>query len=125
MLKRYLFLAGLTISVVACQRLSPNERKVVGTWELRLMDATGFKIFNADHSYASVADASNDPRVPRLLLTCAGTWRIEGDDLITDCMAAYGSESVKKPERHVEREKLAEFFKSVTPHGPLSYERLP
>jgi hypothetical protein len=125
MLTRYLFLAGLTVSVVACQRESPNERKIVGTWELGLMDATGFKIFNADHSYASVGDMSHDPKVSRLLLACAGTWRIEGDDLITDCMSAYGSESVKKPERHVEREKLAEFLKYAKPHAPVSYTRLP
>jgi len=116
----------LLLSLTACHGLSANERKVVGTWEQRNMDGSSYHILRPDHSYAHVSDVS-DSDVPRLMLACSGSWRIEGDDLITDCTMAYHPDSEKArhgPERHVDRERLSDFFLYRHRHAPISYDRL-
>jgi hypothetical protein len=113
----------LALSVVGCQRLSPAERSIIGTWRQQEIDGAEYHVFNSDHSYAYIHEA--DENIPRNTLICGGSWRIEGDDLITDCTMNYDPDSVKGrrgPERHVERERLAEFARGREKHAQISYD---
>ncbi len=98
----------------------------MGTWERRNFDGSEYFILGPDHSYAFIGDVS-DSNVPRLMLGCSGTWRIEGEDLILDCVMAQPSDSAKDrpPQKHSEREKVADFLKYYLPHTPVTYEKMP
>ena len=64
----------------ACQRsLSPDEAKVVGTWDRNGMDATERTIFRSDHTMESeMSDGSGTHPFAK------GTWRLEGNILVTE-----------------------------------------
>jgi hypothetical protein len=109
MLAHHVFLVLAAFSLVACDHLSRTERSVVGTWRQQEIDGAEYLVLGADHSYAFVAKA--DENIRRNLLVCEGSWRIEGDELVRDCVATYSPGSIKAsrgPERHVERERVAE-----------------
>jgi hypothetical protein len=126
MLTRYIVLLFLASSLVAGQHASPTDRDVVGTWREQGIDYAAYLILRADHSYARVVEA-RPPDFPQNTLICSGSWHIEGDVLVKDCIVAYGRESEKArrgPERHVEREPLTDFFRARRRHRPISYTSL-
>jgi hypothetical protein len=113
----------LIVSAMAGEHLSPAERSVVGTWRQQNICGGSYFIFGPDGSYAYVAEAGI--HFTRNTLSCSGMWRIEGDQLITDCTVPYPPDSEKArrgPERHVDRESLTEFFRGLERHETISYE---
>jgi len=115
----------LAFSVSACHGLSQAERSVVGTWRVQEIDGAEYMIFGADHSYAFVAEADHD--FPKNTLVCDGSWRIEGDDLITECTIPDVPDSQRGRlgwGKHVERVRLSKFFTGLHKHEPITYERL-
>jgi hypothetical protein len=126
MLTHQILLVLTAFSLVACHRLSSSERSVIGTWRVQEIDGAEYMIFGADHSYAFVAEA--DSTFPRNTLVCRGSWRIEGDDLITECTPDHVPDSQKGRlgwGKHVDRARLGQFFKGLQRHAPITYERLP
>lgn len=124
MLAHYILPILLALSLPACERLSPAERSIVGTWKQENIDSTAYFVLNPDHSYAHVAEAGMN--FPRNTLICGGSWRVEAQDLIRDCTVDYPPESQKArhgPERHVDREPIIEFTKGLSRHPAISYER--
>src|SRR2546423_12325587 len=118
MLTHHILLILAVSSLVACHRLSPAERSVIGTWSVQEIDGAEYMVLRADHSYAFVAEAKPG-EFERNTLCCEGSWRIEGDDLIIDCTAVYSPDGVKAsrgPERHTDRERVAEVFKGRHKH---------
>jgi hypothetical protein len=79
MLSARLVAAAAAIALIACQRLTPDERKLIGTWESHSMDATWRTTFNPDHTCSTVfeVDGRFDDPIP-------GTWRLVGSQLITE-----------------------------------------
>jgi hypothetical protein len=127
MLTHSILLVLAAACLAACHRLSPAERSVIGTWRVQEIDGAEYMILGADHSYAFVAEAMPG-QLPRNTLVCEGSWRIEGDDLVTECTMASVPESQKgRPGwgKHVERARVGEFFKGLQRHAPITYERLP
>gem|GEM_PF-6555430 len=113
----------LAFSISGCHALSHAERSVVGTWRQQDIDGAEYLVFGADHSYAYVAEADSD--FPRNTLICRGSWRIEADNLITECTMAHVPDSQRgRPGwgKHVEREQLSAFFKGLHRHAPISYD---
>jgi hypothetical protein len=126
MLTRLIVLLSFASSLVAGQHASATDRDLIGTWREQGIDYAAYLILRADHSYARVAEARR-PDFRQNTLICEGSWRVEGDDLITDCTAAYSKDSERArrgPERHVDRERVAEFFKGLQKHAPITYDRL-
>jgi len=83
MLMRVALILGLGICAVSCQRSA--ESVIVGQWSARRVDAvdhvtvlTHHVTYRTDHTYSGVFD---DPR--RGLLQQSGTWRIEGNRIIS------------------------------------------
>lgn len=126
MLTRLLFAAFIVVTLASCQRLSADERKVVGTWKQKSFDGTEYYIVRPDHSYAYVGDISDPGEPVRIVLCSSGTWHIQGDDLILDGVAAQSTDQAKlhPPEKSVHRWKVAEFVKFLEPHPAVSYEKL-
>jgi len=73
------FLLGST----ACNSLTPAEKKVVGNWKFRGLDAVGLVIFRADHIVVNLFPQT-DKSDARLAPVSCGTWRLEGDEVVTD-----------------------------------------
>jgi hypothetical protein len=71
----------LLLALTGCQRLSPTERKLVGTWEYSGMDFTTRVAFRSDHTMATFFP-DQDGRV--WTPTSSGTWRMEGNDLLIE-----------------------------------------
>src|SRR5436190_5391272 len=75
---------ALLLALSACQRLSSDERKLIGTWETGSMDAVWRVTFKPDHTVALLfADFSSgrdewggDPM--------PGTWHLQGSHLTTE-----------------------------------------
>ena len=122
MLVRSFMSALLVLSLATCLGLSATERRVIGTWKEKSFDGTEFYVLRSDHSYAFVGGPNHE--LPRPVLVCSGSWRIEGDDLILDCTRAEvsGRVSGRPPERASHRLKVAEFLKFHKRHPPISYE---
>ena len=83
MLKRVALIAALTICAISCQR-SPDSL-ILGEWTARRVDGvdhvtvlTHHVRYRGDHTFSGVFD---DPR--RGLLQQSGTWRIEGNRIIS------------------------------------------
>jgi hypothetical protein len=87
---RLLTVALIVLLLDACHRLSPNERRVVGTWVVHTIDSHDYTIVRPNHTYEEVSDLLSR----ELNLLCIGHWRVEGDDIITECAvpAPRGSE---------------------------------
>jgi hypothetical protein len=69
----------ILVLVTACSRLSPNEEKVVGTWEYTGIDATGRVVLRRDHTVVDMffIEGAWEP-------VASGTWRLEGNELVTE-----------------------------------------
>ncbi len=79
MLSARLIAIATAFALVACQRLTPDERTLIGTWESHSMDTTWRTTFNPDHTCSTVfeVDGRFDDPMP-------GTWRLRGSQLITE-----------------------------------------
>lgn len=83
---RYWFVAPSMLSWLAtasCERITPAESKVIGTWEFTGLDATVRLVFRRDHtvvSLSSQADGSKGKWAP----AAWGTWRLEANEIVTD-----------------------------------------
>src|SRR3954464_10815824 len=75
------------LAIVACGHAS-NDTKLVGTWQYTTMDAVGRMTFTADHKVVGSfpKDATVDARLPdaQFVVVTAGTWRLEGQELVTE-----------------------------------------
>jgi hypothetical protein len=80
MLKRITIVASAALfSLSACNRLSPNEQKVVGTWEA----PGGFgprRIFRSDHTSETLFPGQNG----QWIVMAKSQWRLEGNDIVED-----------------------------------------
>jgi hypothetical protein len=83
---RYIgIIAGTTLLVLSgCDRLSPNEEKVVGTWEKP--DGSGPRfIFSRDHTLATLFRGDRG----EWTLLSEGTWRLDGNDIVEEFEFTY------------------------------------
>ena len=67
----------------ACERLTPDEKKLVGVWEFSGIDTTGRIAFRRDHSVVDLFPeygALNG----RWAAGARGTWRLEGNEIVTN-----------------------------------------
>jgi hypothetical protein len=119
MTRRALTAIALVFAGLSCQRLSPEERMVVGTWESLGYDHVSYTILNSDHSFAYVSDWNTESK--GLELDSRGTWRVDGDDLVAEAERPAIDDSNSQPEKSIQRVKIAEFIKSRTRHAPVSY----
>jgi hypothetical protein len=84
MLRRFAFAITVLLALTACDRLSPNEQKIVGTWEA----PGGFgprRIFRPDHTSTTLfpGDAG------KWTVMSEGTWRLDGNDIVEDFRFTY------------------------------------
>jgi hypothetical protein len=81
MLSARLIAVAAAFALVACHRLTSDERTLIGTWESHSMDATWRTTFNPDHTCSTVfeVDGRFDDSMP-------GTWRLGGSQLITEIL---------------------------------------
>jgi len=120
MLTRFLVFAGIILLLNACDRLSPKERKVVGTWVQHTIDSSDYTILRPNHIYEVVSDLGSK----ELELLCLGHWRIEGNDIVAECAvpAPAGLEKEFNNPTHSYRYPIDEFLKDNEPHAPISYK---
>ena len=80
MLKRITIIATATLfSLTACNRLSPNEQKIVGTWEA----PGGFGprcIFRSDRTSETLFPGE----AGKWVVMTKGQWRLEGNNIVED-----------------------------------------
>jgi hypothetical protein len=84
MLRRFAFTIALLLALPACDRLSSNERKVVGTWEA----PGGFgprRIFRPDHTSTTLFPGKDG----KWTIMSEGTWRLDGNDIVEDFRFTY------------------------------------
>src|SRR6478672_6394807 len=82
MLSARLITVATAFVILACHRLSPDERKLIGTWETGSMDATWHETFKPDHTLiVAFEEPLGSHKFPDPL---SGTWRLEGSQLTTD-----------------------------------------
>lgn len=79
---------GACLLVAGCQQRSSLEREVIGAWSWTYIEGVGRLILAADHT-AKMGFPPDDKDVSKISdeefeIVEAGTWRIEGDVLITD-----------------------------------------
>jgi hypothetical protein len=117
---RFLAVAVTVLLLDACDRLSPNERRVVGTWVVHNIDSTDYTVVRPDHTYEEASDFSSK----ELELLCIGHWRIEGDDIVTDCTTPTppGLEKEIHNPTYSHRYPIDYFLKGLKPHAPISYK---
>ena len=71
------------IGMVGCQRVTPAEERVIGTWEFTGLDATGRVVFRRDHKVVDLFTDGDGPNA-RWIATFWGKWRLEGNEIVTD-----------------------------------------
>jgi hypothetical protein len=101
MVSARLALASVIVAVTACQRLSPAERKIVGTWVEHGMDYTTYFHCHSDHSLVA-ASPSGPAGEPHPMVMAKGTWRVQGNDFIIEfapLIDPSGRERIKKSVR--------------------------
>jgi hypothetical protein len=73
--------------IASQQRLSPTEQKIVGAWSWTYIEGVGRIIFTADHKVREgfPPDEKDGRKIgnDEFDIVRAGTWRLEGDVLIT------------------------------------------
>src|ERR1041385_3006028 len=83
----FLSVVTLAVAATACHRLTPMEKKLVGAWKFTGLDATGLVVFRSDHTVVDLMREKDpfgwDPR-GRWVPVSWGTWRLEGNDVITE-----------------------------------------
>jgi hypothetical protein len=105
---RLYFTFAVAAISVSCQRLSPAEEKVVGTWEFSGIDFTNRVIYHRNHK-SEVLFPREEGLLAKLspwVAASRGTWRLEGDTIVTDEQLLVGPEP---RERRVTRIKIFEF----------------
>jgi hypothetical protein len=118
---RFLAFIAMALLLDACDRFSPNERRVVGTWVQHTIDSSDYTILRSNHVYEVVSDLSSD----QLELICIGHWHIQGDEIVAECAvpAPPGLEKEFNNPIHSYRYRINDFLKSNEPHAPISYKR--
>lgn len=101
-------LLGITslVAAIGCQRTSPTEEKVIGTWEFTGLDATGRVVFRRDHKVIDLFLEGDGPNA-RWIPTSWGKWRLEGNEIVTDQEMLVGDYSPS--ERQLGRVPIREF----------------
>jgi hypothetical protein len=84
--------------------LSPNEKKLVGTWEFTGIDATGRLTLRADHTSETLFPDMDDSTKWEVLLR--GSWRLEGNDLIMEEKPTFGPSVPGDPPRQMELTRI-------------------
>jgi hypothetical protein len=120
MLMRFLAVAVIALLLDACDRLSPNERRVVGTWVVHTIDSDDYTIVRPNHTYEEVSNLGSK----ELELLCLGHWRIEGEDIVTECSTPVppGLEKEIHNPTYSHRYPIDLFLKGFEPHAPISYK---
>lgn len=110
---RFLAVAVIVLLLGACDRLSPNERRVVGTWVVHTIDSSDYTIVRPNHTYEEVSDLLSK----ELNLLCIGHWRVEGDDIVTECAvpAPPGLEKEFSNPTYSRRYRIDDFLKDLKP----------
>ena len=120
MLMRFLAVAVIALLLDACDRLSPNERRVVGTWVVHTIDSDDYTIVRPNHTYEEVSNLGSK----ELELLCLGHWRIEGEDIVTECSTPVppGLEKEIHNPTYSHRYPIDDFLKGFEAHAPISYK---
>jgi hypothetical protein len=77
----------LSLCCLSCAfaQASSLEKRIVGTWQFSMMDATGRMIFRADHTYSTLFPFSRgDDGLRDWTVVFKGTWRIDGHYLVVE-----------------------------------------
>ena len=82
------FVAYQIRQAVLFARLSATEKKIVGAWSWTYVEGVGRMVFTADHKVKE-GFPPDDPNRPAIrdsdfTYLSSGTWRVEGDVLVTD-----------------------------------------
>ena len=82
------FTAYQIYQAVLFARLSETERKIVGAWSWTYIEGVGRMVFTADHRVKE-GFPPDDPNRPAVrdndfTYSLSGTWRVEGDVLVTE-----------------------------------------
>ena len=118
MLTRATAVIALLFAATGCQRLSPEERMVVGTWETANIDSVAYMIFEPNHTIAAV---SSDFDSKDLRLIATGSWRLDRDDMVIELVELQRDDTSSQPKQSTHRMKIADFIKDRTRHAPLKY----
>ena len=70
------------------------DAKLIGTWDLRMIDGTNQFTFQEDHTCVYHSDGIAG------IVTGTGAWRLEGDRLITDYRGKESSGTIVRLTRH-------------------------
>jgi hypothetical protein len=104
--------SALAVALVSCCRLGPDEKRVVGTWELSGIDFTSRVVFHCNHRSEELFPRERGllAKISSWEVGARGTWRLEGDTIILDEHPFYMSPSAKAPfPRRTYRMKIVEF----------------
>src|SRR2546423_1493350 len=86
--------------ISACTQPSATEREVVGAWSWSYIEGVGRMIFSADHTVKmGVPPDDKDGRVitdSEFEILGTGTWRLEGDVLITEIDNERARETIRR-----------------------------
>jgi hypothetical protein len=104
-----LFLWGTTLclTLTGCNKLSHNEERVVGVWEFTGIDATGRIVYRRDHIAVELFpdyEGLNAKWAPRSW----GSWRLEGDDIVSE-MEAFPIPEMPAVPKRTTRTSIREF----------------
>jgi hypothetical protein len=78
-----LWLLAFLLASTACHSLTLAEKKIVGNWEFKGLDAVGLIVFRRDHVVVNLFPQT-DKSDARLAPVSCGTWRLEGNEIVTD-----------------------------------------
>lgn len=108
MLSARIVLAVIAVSTLSCQRLSPEEQRVVGTWEFSGIDFTNRVVYRSDHSAEELYPRETGllAKIRPWVTLSRGTWRLEGDTIVSVREATDGPLRGKK---RVIRTRILEF----------------
>jgi hypothetical protein len=99
---------AVAATFVGCCRVSPEEKRVVGTWEFSGIDFTNRVVFHCDHTSEELYMREEGllAKISPWAAGARGTWRLEGDTIVTDEQLLIGPEP---RERRVTRIKIFKF----------------
>lgn len=105
---------AICLLMVGCYRLSPDEEKVIGTWEFAGSGTTGRVVFRRDHTVVDLFPENKKPNA-RWEAVASGKWWLEGDTIVTDERALLRASPDETPfPRRVTRMKVRDFGKGRT-----------
>jgi hypothetical protein len=85
---RSLLIIATSGLLASCQWLSPMEHKIVGAWSWTYIEGVGRMMFASDHTLRMgfPPDEKDGRKISdsEFEILKAGTWRVEGDVLITE-----------------------------------------